>query len=1261
MCGESTILRFSILIRFFILTFALILSSAKSASAIDYTASNCTALYDFEASPGLTADGCAGAHTLTNVDLGGTPVSADTVHIVRGAQSANFDAGNALTVEHLVSGTTWSVCAWVNDTHVDSLLRAYWQQGNDGKIFFNIKRNGTNNLRARVDNTCGAPIDVEILDSTTVTASTFFHVCLTASPSQICLYKNAALVGSCVSRGTAAQCDAAAPEDNTDLGIGRDAANGYASGMFGNLDEVFVSSDTKTATQVCDICRHDVHGANSGGDLSATCNACTDSAVTTPTPTITITPTPTKTATPTATLTPTPTLTSALTATPTVTSTPTATVTPTPTITATPTVTRTVTPTPTVTATPGNILYWDGTSGNDSNNGSTRALAKKTWRHLLRKINDGTITAGTQVLIRPGEYRAAAGSSDSCAGAAGHCTCEQNVLNAMCGAGGTAGSPVTISVDTFYTGDVAVYGSVRGGEDGGADWTQAKSCAGGAAIGVPCDVDAECPLSTCTNVTGVYFATTGTHNDSTGNVGGVAFQPGTTPSDLPLIYEILYSPPTYPVTMPSFTSGHNQSWPYSERVGDPVNNPICQSLHTPWYCCTGLGTGTCNKSQRMYVQTATGVRPDDASIGNEVEIPYAALIDANSSTDGAPSSYITFTNNNNGRKFYFNWFMKSAFILRNVSHWTFEDFDLGYNSLSTSNGGSGGLQTGSAFPRDNGGGMYLFNCGGNFEGTTHGACQNLTMRRGKIHDSGGDEAIHLYPHLTLSGSCTGTSTATCTSTTLGTPLLCSSGQCLYSRANTADIELEVANIPLQVANGQAVNAISAAASWPPPNYPASYAEYYGPRCMGGTNNAAVCTVDTQCPGATCGGAFWSPLGGGGQSPQVMIVSTHSNYFSLNTHDTSGGWAFECDAPAACMVFDNVIENSHFEGAQQQYNSPTGTHRPVFPVGTCGPISTSDNCGGFGMSKGIQLTPGFTYPNLGGFIIRNLLVENGYGNVLNTDSGAADTSQAPLAPQIVGSTFHLKGKSIYYSSADGGNSGAQIHINAGWGTSGAPGLWKDNIVTQVSGSTMGSSVSLSRSGGANVTFDYNLYDTGVTFSPGPAFSTWVSSLGTEAHSSQANPVFASSSNFHLQASSPASNAGIAIAGLTRDLDGILRGNPPDLGAFELTGAATPTPTVSPTPTLTATPTPTVTPTKTATPTPTPTVTPTPTLTPTPTPTITPTPTRTATPTPTLTATPTATITPTPTPTSTSATATPTPGPCSHTHGTVYIPKACIPGL
>jgi hypothetical protein len=67
----------------------------------------------------------------------------------------------------------------------------------------------------------------------------------------------------------------------------------------------------------------------------------------------------------------------------------------------------------------------------------------------------------------------------------------------------------------------------------------------------------------------------------------------------------------------------------------------------------------------------------------------------------------------------------------------------------------------------------------------------------------------------------------------------------------------------------------------------------------------------------------------------------------------------------------------------------------------------------------------------------------------------------------------------------------------------------------------------------------------------------------------NPQFvnATTNDFHLTASTPVSilNAGVAVAGLTTDYDAVTRGNPPEIGAYELGGGAPPdtTPPAAPT--------------------------------------------------------------------------------------------------
>jgi hypothetical protein len=64
----------------------------------------------------------------------------------------------------------------------------------------------------------------------------------------------------------------------------------------------------------------------------------------------------------------------------------------------------------------------------------------------------------------------------------------------------------------------------------------------------------------------------------------------------------------------------------------------------------------------------------------------------------------------------------------------------------------------------------------------------------------------------------------------------------------------------------------------------------------------------------------------------------------------------------------------------------------------------------------------------------------------------------------------------------------------------------------------------------------------------ALSSWQAGTGQELHSLDVDPAFVSSSDLHPQAPE-LNNAGISIPGIMVDFAGVLRGNPPDIGAYE----------------------------------------------------------------------------------------------------------------
>lgn len=71
---------------------------------------------------------------------------------------------------------------------------------------------------------------------------------------------------------------------------------------------------------------------------------------------------------------------------------------------------------------------------------------------------------------------------------------------------------------------------------------------------------------------------------------------------------------------------------------------------------------------------------------------------------------------------------------------------------------------------------------------------------------------------------------------------------------------------------------------------------------------------------------------------------------------------------------------------------------------------------------------------------------------------------------------------------------------------------------------------------------------------PKYSSITPSNVTTKNNITGNPMFMSSSNFHLQAGSPAIGKGLSIATVTSDFDGNKFNNPPSIGAFESSLAA-----------------------------------------------------------------------------------------------------------
>src|ERR1035437_2124254 len=102
------------------------------------------------------------------------------------------------------------------------------------------------------------------------------------------------------------------------------------------------------------------------------------------------------------------------------------------------------------------------------------------------------------------------------------------------------------------------------------------------------------------------------------------------------------------------------------------------------------------------------------------------------------------------------------------------------------------------------------------------------------------------------------------------------------------------------------------------------------------------------------------------------------------------------------------------------------------------------------------------------------------------------------------------------------------------------------------------------GGSQISVDYLSIEKNIFYNNGnsnaPHYSSLIPTNNTTQNNLTSDPLFVSSSDFHLQSGSPAIGKGLAITGLTTDYAGNAVKNPPCIGAYE-NGSAAATP-VSP---------------------------------------------------------------------------------------------------
>ena len=222
-----------------------------------------------------------------------------------------------------------------------------------------------------------------------------------------------------------------------------------------------------------------------------------------------------------------------------------------------------------------------------------------------------------------------------------------------------------------------------------------------------------------------------------------------------------------------------------------------------------------------------------------------------------------------------------------------------------------------------------------------------------------------------------------------------------------------------------------------------------------------------------------------------------------------------------------------------YWEADGIHGDVYPVGgtidsnkiwNIDPANVHN-----GTSTGLHIEAG----NFGWTVKNNVIYNIGYAGILNNQQ----TGSGPVN-QYYNNTIY----------SNGSGAGNQIGIELRWGFA----VVKNNIIGVTDLPIYLRSQAITAGG---ITIDYNDYwnqGTGAnvaSWNEGAItnFATWKTNCGCDSHSINADPQFVSSStpDFHLQATSPAINAGITLTQVTTDFDGIAQpqGSAYDMGAYD----------------------------------------------------------------------------------------------------------------
>ncbi len=270
----------------------------------------------------------------------------------------------------------------------------------------------------------------------------------------------------------------------------------------------------------------------------------------------------------------------------------------------------------------------------------------------------------------------------------------------------------------------------------------------------------------------------------------------------------------------------------------------------------------------------------------------------------------------------------------------------------------------------------------------------------------------------------------------------------------------------------------------------------------------------------------------------------------------GGTCYGIYVSGTDNVSNNVIANitttnatglNLFHGIRLEGDFPITCERNR--IVNIGPATGAANAGANNPLVGIYLRGATTMTN-SYTVDNNLISLGGNGGIHNIEIDGMRVYQPVGTYNIYYNSINITGTaadgntrgSFGIYKADASTVNCKDNIISNKRVNGAGGAGRHYALADISSSNLASD--------NNDVFSSSPSTTGLWGTTDCDFSTWKSLSAGDGHSVSVDPNYASNTDLHTQRSE-LNNAGMAIPDITTDFSGVLRGNPPDIGAYEFT--------------------------------------------------------------------------------------------------------------